>query len=160
VAKVEGLVAVYAQALDPPGGSSFGQTVVAAAAAELGVAYSWGGGDGSGPTVGVGPGASTAGFDCSGLVLYAVAEASAGQIVLPHSSELQATFGEPVPPADIEPGDVIAFAVGSDSTDFDHIGIYIGNNDMIDAPDTGSVVRVDTLDAYWQAVPSVIRSFG
>jgi cell wall-associated NlpC family hydrolase len=62
--------------------------------------------------------------------------------------------------ADIQPGDVIAFALGPDPTDFDHIGIYIGNNEMIDAPYTGVDVRVDTLSSYWQSVPLAIRSFG
>ena len=89
-------------------------TVVAAATGELGVPYSWGGGNASGPTVGIASGANTIGFDCSGLVLFAVAQASGGQIVLPHSSELQATMGTPVAPADIQPGDVIAFALGAE----------------------------------------------
>jgi len=39
-------------------------------------------------------------------------------------------------------------------------GIYIGNNEMIDAPYTGVDVRVDTLNSYWQSVPLAIRSFG
>jgi cell wall-associated NlpC family hydrolase len=160
VAKVESLVASYSSSLGSGSSSSFGQAVVAAATSQLGVPYSWGGGNPAGPTSGVGSGAKTTGFDCSGLVLYAVAQASSGQIELPHSSELQATSGTAVAPDDIEPGDVIAFALGSDPSDFDHIGIYIGNNEMIDAPDTGAVVRVDVLTAYWQNVPSVIRSFG
>ena len=49
---------------------------MAAATAELGVPYSWGGGDASGPSLGIASGAKTTGFDCSGLVLYAVAQAS------------------------------------------------------------------------------------
>jgi cell wall-associated NlpC family hydrolase len=161
VGQVESLVPIYTSSLSLSSPtSSFGQTVVAAATGELGVSYSWGGGNSSGPTVGIASGANTLGFDCSGLVLFAVAQASSGQIVLPHSSELQATMGTPIAPADIQPGDVIAFALGANPTDFDHIGIYIGNNEMIDAPDTGAVVRVDTLNSYWQGVPSVIRSFG
>ena len=161
VGQVESLVPIYTASLSSGSpSSSFEQLVVAAATGELGVPYSWGGGSASGPTVGIASGANTIGFDCSGLVLFAVAQASGGQIVLPHSSELQATMGTPVAPADIQPGDVIAFALGANPTDFDHIGIYIGNNEMIDAPDTGAVVRVDTLNSYWQGVPSVIRSFG
>jgi cell wall-associated NlpC family hydrolase len=161
VGQVESLVPIYTASLSSGSpSSSFGQMVVAAATGELGVPYSWGGGNASGPTVGIASGANTIGFDCSGLVLFAVARASSGQIVLPHFSELQATMGTPVAPADIQPGDVIAFALGANQTDFDHIGIYIGNNEMIDAPDTGAVVRVDTLNSYWQGVPSVIRSLG
>jgi cell wall-associated NlpC family hydrolase len=161
VGRVESLVPIYTTSLSSSSPtSSFGQMVVAAATGELGLPYSWGGGNASGPTVGTASGANSIGFDCSGLVLFAVAQASSSQIVLPHSSELQATMGTPVAPADIQPGDVIAFALGTDPTDFDHIGIYIGNNEMIDAPDTGAVVRVDTLNSYWQSIPSVIRSFG
>ena len=160
VSEVESLIPTYKASLAASSATSFGQAVVAAATAELGVPYSWGGGDAAGPSLGIGSGAETTGFDCSGLVLYAVAQASGGGIELPHSSELQATMGTAVSAADIQPGDVIAFALGTDPSDFDHIGIYIGNNEMIDAPDTGAVVRVDTLDSYWQSVPSVIRSFG
>jgi cell wall-associated NlpC family hydrolase len=161
VGRVESLVPIYTAFLSSGSpSSSFGQLVVAAVTGELGVPYSWGGGNASGPTVGIASGANTIGFDCSGLVLFAVAQASGGQIVLPHSSELQATMGTPVAPADIQPGDVIAFALGANQTDFDHIGIYIGNNEMIDAPDTGAFIRVDSLNSYWQGVPSVIRSFG
>ncbi len=161
VARVESLVPVYSAWLNSSSAAfSFGQAVVAAAAGELGIPYSWGGGNAAGPTFGIATGATTIGFDCSGLVLFAVAQASNGQIALPHSSELQATMGTPITPADIQPGDVIAFALGTDPTDFDHIGIYIGNNEMIDAPDTGAFVRVDTLNSYWQDTPSVIRSFG
>jgi cell wall-associated NlpC family hydrolase len=161
VARVESLVPLYTAALssDSPA-SSFGQAVVAAATGQLGVPYSWGGGNAVGPTSGIGSGSTTIGFDCSGLVLYAVAQASEDQIALPHSSELQATMGTPVAPQNIQPGDVIAFALGPDPTDYDHIGIYIGNNEMIDAPDTGAFVRIDTLNSYWQDTPSVIRSFG
>jgi cell wall-associated NlpC family hydrolase len=161
VGRVESLVPIYTASLSSgSASSSFGQLVVAAATGELGVPYSWGGGNASGPTYGIASGANTIGFDCSGLVLFAVAQASSGQITLPHSSELQAAMGTPVAPADIQPGDVIAFALGANQTNFDHIGIYIGNNEMIDAPDTGAFVRVDTLNSYWQGVPSVIRSFG
>jgi cell wall-associated NlpC family hydrolase len=161
VGQVESLVQIYTASLSSSSStSSFGQMVVAAASGELGLPYSWGGGNASGPTVGIASGANTIGFDCSGLVLFAVSQASSGQIVLPHSSELQAAMGTPVAPADIQPGDVIAFALGANQNDFDHIGIYIGNNELIDAPDTGAFVRVDTLNSYWQSVPSVIRSFG
>jgi hypothetical protein len=48
---------------------------------------------------------------------------------------------------------VIAFALDGPG-DYDHIGIYIGNDVMIDVPDTGAFVRVDNLaTSYWTAVP-------
>ncbi len=76
------------------GASQFGLAVVEAGATELGVPYSWGGGNDAGPSLGIAQG--TAGFDCSGLVLYAVWKASGGALQLPHSSEIQATLGQPV----------------------------------------------------------------
>jgi len=128
--------------------SAFGLAVVAAAAAELGKPYLWGG-------------AGPAAFDCSGLVMVAVEAASHGAIVLPHSSEIQATLGQAVSLADLEPGDVIAFAL-SGGSNFDHIGLYAGGGYMIDAPHTDGFVRLDKIDpnSYWQSVPWAIRRFG
>ena len=94
--------------------------------------------------------------DCSGLVLYAVYQATDGTITLPHSSEIQATLGQAVTADQIAPGDIIAYAL-SGGGDFDHIGIYIGNGQMIDAPFTGTDVRIDPIITN---VPISIRSFG
>jgi len=132
-----------------PAGSGFGGVVVTDAERELGVPYVWGGGSWTGPTTG--------GFDCSGLVLHAIAQASGGSIRLPHSSQLQATMGTPVSPGTLEPGDVIAFDLHTDAT-FDHIGIYVGDGEIIDAPYTGAVVRFDPLSAFG-GYPSAIRRF-
>ena len=159
ITNVESLVGSFWAAFSGGTATAFGQMVVSAASEQLGVPYSWGGGNASGPTLGSGTGAGTVGFDCSGLVLFAIGQASGGKIVLPHSSELQATSGKSASWATMEPGDVIAFALGSIATDFDHVGIYVGNNEMIDAPNTGGVVRIDTLNSYWTSLPSVIRSF-
>jgi cell wall-associated NlpC family hydrolase len=57
------------------------------------------------------------------------------------------------------PGDILGFAL-SGGSDIDHVGIYIGNNEMIDAPHTGANVRIDVLNSYWWSVPVVIRRFG
>jgi cell wall-associated NlpC family hydrolase len=162
-------VATYTEQLANPGASSFDQAEIAAAQQWLGTPYSWGGGGYDGPSLGAGTGAQTVGFDCSGLVMYAVYQASGGSIALPHSSELQATLGQAVASGSgaevlasglLQPGDVIAFALDGPG-DYDHIGIYVGNSDMIDAPETGSFVRVDNLaDSYWGSVPWEVRSFG
>jgi hypothetical protein len=160
ISKVEGAIATYEVANQAPGAGGSGQAVVAAAERELGVPYSWGGGNDFGPTLGFDQGASTVGFDCSGLVLYAIYQASGGTIALPHSSETQVTMGQAVTPTDLEPGDVIGFALGADRSDYDHIGIYVGNGTMIDAPETGTLVRFDNLDTtYWRSVPWSARRF-
>jgi cell wall-associated NlpC family hydrolase len=140
-------------------GSAFGAAVAAAALRYRGTPYSWGGGGLAGPTYGVGEGAGIMGFDCSGLVRYAVYEASAGRVVLPHSSEEQATLGRPVEPDRIQVGDVIAFQLSPG--DYDHIGIYIGQGEFVQAPKTGDVVKVSNLsDPYYAGKPIAVRRFG
>jgi len=109
---------------------SIGQQAVAVAQKFLGVPYLWGG---TNPAQGV---------DCSGLVQDVYGELG---IDLPRTSEEQALAGVAVPSlADAQPGDLVFFP-GSDGTAASpgHVGIYIGNDEMIDAPYTGSVVRVD-----------------
>jgi cell wall-associated NlpC family hydrolase len=77
-------------------------------------------------------------FDCSGLVMYAYAQA--GMPGLPHSSAAQQGLGVSVSRADLRPGDLVFF--GSPAF---HVGIYVGNGMMINAPQTGEVVRVEPL---------------
>lgn len=77
-------------------------------------------------------------FDCSGLVQYAYAAAG---ISLPHSSRMQASMGQAVSRADLQPGDLIAFY-----SPVSHIGIYIGNGMMVHAPTSGDVVKVSSVD--------------
>jgi peptidoglycan DL-endopeptidase CwlO len=109
--------------------SPSGSDVVADAEQYLGVPYQWGG-------------TSPSGFDCSGLVQYVYAQLG---VNLPRTSEQQATVGTAVPSlADAQPCDLVFFA-GSDGTASSpgHVGIYIGNGEMIDAPYTGAAVRID-----------------
>ncbi|MFC8178735.1 peptidoglycan DD-metalloendopeptidase family protein [Rhodococcus sp. NPDC057297] len=128
-------------------GGPFGQNVVAAAMAWLGTTYAWGGGDRNGPTRGISDGGGRAdmigdfnkvGFDCSGLVLYAVAQASGGAIVLPHqdSAQIADPRGSVVDTAaELAPGDIIQPHPG-------HIFIWLGNNQVVEAPQSGDVVKV------------------
>ena len=107
---------------------------------------------------GTAQGSGTVGFDCSGLVLYAIYQASGGAVQLPHSSEVQSTMGAAVPTSAMQPGDVIGFALDNNG-DFDHIAIYVGNAQVIDAPYTGQVVRIDPLSDF-AGHPWAVRSFG
>jgi cell wall-associated NlpC family hydrolase len=149
VTKVEALAATL---VARPPASAFGQAVLTGAEAWMGTPYTWGGGTPSGPS------GSPAGFDCSGLVLYAVYQASQGQVTLPHSSELQATMGQVVNPADLRPGDVIALQLKGPG-DFDHIVIFAGNGQVVAAPHAGGVVQVQPLSDFARA-PFAVRRFG
>ncbi|MFD8146135.1 NlpC/P60 family protein [Streptomyces sp. NPDC059708] len=140
--------------------SPFGQRVVAQARRWLGTPYSWGGGTTDGPDYGVAQGASIKGFDCSSLVQYAVYQATGGKLMLPRTSEEQATAGTEVQRDQIRVGDVIAFQLHGGG-DYDHIGIYIGNGRMIHAPRTGDVVKeADLSDSYYSSKPQTIRRYG
>jgi cell wall-associated NlpC family hydrolase len=148
------------------GASPSAQTVIKAAEAWIGRApYVWGGGDATGPTLGLsGTGAvappaavGRAGFDCSGLVVYAYAQVG---VVLPHYSGAGGQFtivqdagGFTTDMARLQPGDLVFFN-GSDGTAADpgHVGIYLGNYEMVDALGTGTYVEVDYIgpgSGFW-----------
>jgi cell wall-associated NlpC family hydrolase len=116
--------------------SSFGSGigaggVVSIAAQYLGVPYVW-------------AGATPSGFDCSGLVQYVFAQLG---ISLPHNTVAQwhSPQAVSVPRNRLQPGDLVFF------NKLDHVGIYIGNGYLIDAPHTGADVRIDNLRAGWYA---------
>jgi cell wall-associated NlpC family hydrolase len=110
--------------------AGLGQQAVTTAQKFLGVPYLWGG---TNPAQGV---------DCSGLVQDVYGELG---VNLPRTSQEQALVGTAVPSlAEAQPGDLVFFP-GSDGTAAapGHVGIYIGNGQMIDAPYTGTDVQVD-----------------
>ena len=97
------------------------------ALAQVGTPYIWGG-----ETPGVG-------FDCSGLVQAAY---KAAGITLPRVAQDQYDITAKLGPGDpLQPGDLIFF--GGGPADVTHVGIYIGNGQMVDAPHTGADVRVE-----------------
>jgi cell wall-associated NlpC family hydrolase len=109
--------------------SAITATVVAYAEAQLGVPYEYGG---DGPAHGQG-------FDCSGLAQAAYAAAG---ISLPRTSEEQYAYGEKLPAGTpLEPGDLVFFGSAQDAS---HVGIYVGNGMMVDAPHTGAFVRLES----------------
>jgi cell wall-associated NlpC family hydrolase len=85
-------------------------------------------------------------FDCSGLTSYAYAAAG---VTLPRSSRAQATIGVPVSRADLQPGDLVFFY-----TPISHVGMYIGNGQMVHASVPGRPVAVTSVDkgGYVKAV--------
>ena len=116
---------------------------------ELGLPYSWGGGDATGPTLGAvnedgnAAGLHTVGFDCSGLTLFAWAHAG---FTLDHYTGYQWVEGHHIDVGQMRPGDLVFFASDtSDPLTIHHVGIYAGGDKMIDAPNTGAKVRYDTV---------------
>lgn len=150
-----------AQADGLPTGGPFGQQVVAYAEHWLGTPYQWGGGDVNGPTYGsAAHGTQYRGFDCSGLVMYAIYQASGHKIALPHNSDTQSRMGHAVPRDynAMQPGDTIGFDTDG-SGGYDHIGIYIGGRKMVVAPHTGDVVKIQALQGF-EAYTWAVRRFG
>jgi cell wall-associated NlpC family hydrolase len=86
------------------------------------------------------------GFDCSGLVKYVFGKLG---VSLPHyaASQWYSPNAVWVAPSRLQPGDLVFF-VGSDGTRKSpgHVGIYVDDGSIIDAPHTGSVVRIDSLN--------------
>jgi cell wall-associated NlpC family hydrolase len=70
-------------------------------------------------------------------------------VYLPHSSAAQYASLPHVAQSDLQPGDLVFFY-----QPISHVGIYIGNNQMIHATHPGGSVTIDTLDSYWWGVYS------
>jgi cell wall-associated NlpC family hydrolase len=123
----------------PP--SDAAQTAIHWAFQEIGIPYAWGGGDENGPTYGFAQGAGTKGFDCSGLTLFAYGKTG---IHLDHYTGSQWGQGKRIGSrSDLQPGDLMFFAYDtSDPSTIHHVALYIGNGRMIEAPQTGDVVKV------------------
>jgi cell wall-associated NlpC family hydrolase len=135
-------------------------TVIARALSQLGMPYAWGGGNAHGPTRGIRDGGvadsfgdyAKVGFDCSGLMIYAFAGVG---VSLPHYSGYQANAGRRVPLSQMAPGDMLFWATGGR---IHHVALYIGNGQMVEAPYSGSRVRIAPV-RYGGLVPYVARVF-
>src|SRR6478752_729343 len=114
-----------------------------------GVPYSWGGGNAAGPSNGIDSGSGTVGFDCSGLILYAFAGVG---IKLDHYSGSQYNSGRKIPSSQMRRGDVIFYGPGGSQ----HVTLYLGNGQMLEAPFTGSQVKVSPVRTSGMT-PYVIR---
>ncbi|WP_053671950.1 C40 family peptidase [Streptomyces sp. NRRL B-1140] len=102
--------------------SERGSAAVAAARSALGKPYVWGA---NGPT----------GFDCSGLMQWSYAQAG---VALPRTSQGQRYAGRQVPLSEARPGDLVLYR-----GDASHVGMYMGDGQVIHAPYPGAPVRYD-----------------
>jgi cell wall-associated NlpC family hydrolase len=109
--------------------------VIKRAGSQMGVPYSWGGGTLDGPSKGVGDGANTVGFDCSGLMRYAFAGAG---VLIPRFSGDQYNFGRHIPPNEARRGDMIFYGPGGSQ----HVTLYLGNGQMLEASGSAGKVTV------------------
>ncbi|MCW2555768.1 MAG: hypothetical protein JWR78_5549 [Mycobacterium sp.] len=130
-------------------GRQASEYVIQRAGSQMGVPYSWGGGNAVGPSRGIDSGAGTTGFDCSGLILYAFAGVG---IKLPHYSGAQYELGRKIPSSQMRRGDVIFYGPGGSQ----HVTLYLGNGQMLEAPYTGSNVKVSPVRTSGMT-PYVIR---
>ncbi|MFN8472185.1 MAG: C40 family peptidase [Anaerolineae bacterium] len=106
---------------------------------QLGMPYVWGGAS---------PETS---FDCSGLVQWVYGQVG---VRLPRTAQQQYNATPRLAPEDLMPGDLVFFASTYPSSEpITHVGIYVGNGRMINAPTTGDIVREMPIfsDPYWSA---------
>ena len=129
--------------VNPPPPSRGGQVAANAALSQLGVRYSWGGGTASGPSYGFGAGAGVKGFDCSGLTLYAWAQAG---VYLYHSAQMQYDQSRRVSLSQLQVGDLVFY--GGSSTSIDHVALYIGNGQVVHAPNSRTVVQTGPVSLW------------
>ena len=118
-----------------PASSSRGAIAVAAARSQIGVKYV------------KYAAVENEGFDCSGLTMWAWQKAG---VSLPHQSRRQFASSPRIPVEYVEPGDLIFFY-----DPITHVGLYVGDGMMIDAPGVGRVVRLTAVN--WNKVVGVTR---
>jgi peptidoglycan DL-endopeptidase CwlO len=92
-------------------------------------------------------GSDPTGFDCSGLVQYVFAQYG---ITVPRIVEEQYETGDRIDPSDVKPGDLLFFNTKTRGNAASHVGIAIGVDSFVHAPNSAGVVRIETLNSrYW-----------
>ena len=112
--------------------------VIRRGASQMGVPYSWGGGTPSGPSKGVDSGANIVGYDCSGFTRFAFAGVG---VLIPKYSGDQYDTGRKVPQSQAKRGDLLFWGPGGSQ----HVAIYLGNNQMLEASGSAGKVTVSPL---------------
>ena len=107
---------------------SVGERAAVVAVRQLGVPYRYGG-------------STTGGFDCSGLVQYAYAQAG---IAIPRTTRSQWRSLQPVAVQNLRVGDLLFFDIDGRVS---HVGLYLGSRRFVHAPSTGREVTIEELDS-------------
>ena len=113
------------------GSSSVAAAALQAAYSQLGVPYVYGGASPDG------------GFDCSGLIYWAYGQAGRS---ISRPADSQRDDAQPISEGDLQPGDLVFYG-----EPVSHDAMYIGGGQIINAPYTGEVVRIQ--DMYYSSKP-------
>lgn len=118
-----------------PSNTTEGERIVAYAKQFLGVPYVYGG-------------ASPSGFDCSGLTYYVYKQCGYS---IYRTATMQMQNGVAVGRNNLEPGDLVFFYQSPSGGTIGHVGMYVGNNEFIHAPNSTTVVKIESLDTSYYA---------
>ena len=124
----------------PSRSGSAASTAINAAMGYLGTPYVW-------------AGESAAGLDCSGLTMVSY---EAAGVYLTHSSRVQYGEGTQVPLDAAQPGDLVFWSSDGSQSGIYHVAIYLGDDQMIEAPTFGMTVRVTSM-RYSGVMPYAVR---
>ena len=114
----------------PPVSVSVGALAASTALQQVGTPYRYGGN-------------SPSGFDCSGLVHYAYAEAG---VSVPRTTGGQWVEAAPVSRRDLRAGDLLFFSIDGKMS---HVGLYVGDGKFVHAPSSGKRVSIEALDSRY-----------
>lgn len=121
------------------GGSDKASKVVNLAKSKIGRPYVWGA---TGPNT----------FDCSGLTSWCYKQIG---ITIPRTSRDQGKAGKYVPKSDLRPGDLVFF-----NNPISHVGMYIGDGNMVHAPKPGDVVKIVSINIkHYKSIYNTARRF-
>ncbi|KAM3065350.1 hypothetical protein ACMFMF_011075 [Clarireedia jacksonii] len=131
-------------------GKPSGKDVVDAAVKKEGITYVFGGGGCDGP--------SNGGFDCSGLTQYAICQAEHYTIPRTAQQQYHSSLGKKIPRAQAKAGDFIFWGTDGDCANrVHHVGIFIRDNWMVNAPHTGAKVRESAIGTSSELCDYAIR---
>jgi cell wall-associated NlpC family hydrolase len=135
VSNIRALETSFTAATTVVAASGVALKAIAYAYAKLGTPYLWGG---------TGTAADNGEFDCSGLTQAAYASVG---VTLPRVANEQWYAGTHIPKSQLQLGDLVFFATDlTNPVSIHHVGIYVGNGWMIDAPHTGAFIRYDSIN--------------